>query len=717
MPRHGKHKRIKKQRGGQVITTTIPPSLPAPTVIYTLPGSVGKPGLTLGVPDVQGVAVDSFGNVYASDAKNHRIRKITPDGVVTNFVGFGGWVGAGIAGFADGSGNTARFNAPQGIALDSAGFMYVADMANHRIRKITPDGSVVSTLAGSGTVGFLDDTGPAARFSNPYGVAVDSAGFVYVAEFNTHRIRKITPSGVVTTLAGSGAASLANGVGAAAAFNNPRGVAVDSSGTVYVADTLNHTIRQIKNGIVSTLVGWDIVAGSYVSVGNFMDGLTRFNSPAGIAVDSAGNVYVSETVTGRIRKITPERVVTTVAGTGGTSFLDGPALQAAIRPNQLAIDSSGKIYFSDYPNITTRIAVLSTSIPPPVGLVVSTLGSGFSFVYGVAVDASGNVYVCETMTGMLKKIRPDGGILSLTQNNRAPVSVTVDSLGNIYYTSRNNTIEMIDKNGVETTLAGTGTPGFLDGPGNIAKFSGLSGIAIDSAGFIYVADTGNIRIRKIDKNGVVSTFAGTGGWGRADGDAGVATFSQPRGLAFDSENILYVADRSNNRIRKITPDGKVSTLSFNTQTYFQAYFYYPVGVAIDSARNIYVCDENHRITKTTQNGMMTILAGGLEIPGFRDGLAEASQFNLPAGIAVDTSGKVYVADSSNRKIRVIGPPPTTTTLGDASRDAWVDWKRKEPWPVQGGGPAQGGLAQGLLRTFSKGGIRRRTKRRVTRRKR
>ena len=199
-----------------------------------------------------GVAVDSAGNVYVADTNNYTIRKITPSGVVSTLAGL-----AGSPGSADGTGSAARFNDPYGVAVDSAGNVYVADTGNNTIRKITPSG-VVSTLAGlAGSIGSADGTGSAARFFQPYGVAVDSAGNVYVADTNNNTIRKITPSGVVSTLAGlAGSFGSADGTGSAARFYYPEGVAVDSAGNVYVADTGNDTIRKITpSGVVSTLAG------------------------------------------------------------------------------------------------------------------------------------------------------------------------------------------------------------------------------------------------------------------------------------------------------------------------------------------------------------------------------------------------------------------------------------------------------------------------------
>jgi len=248
-----------------------------------------------------GVATDSAGNVYVADS-NNTIRKITPAGAVSTLAGT-----PGVAGNADGTGVAARFNSPRGVATDSAGNVYVADSNNNTIRKITPAGAV-STLAGTaGVGGSADDTGAAARFYFPEGVATDSAGNVYVADSNNNTIRKITPAGVVTTLAGTaGVTGSTDATGAAASFNRPVGVATDSAGNVYVADSFNDTIRKITPaGAVSTLAGTADVTGSTDATG----AAASFNFPQGVATDSAGNVYVADSNNSTIRKITPAGAV------------------------------------------------------------------------------------------------------------------------------------------------------------------------------------------------------------------------------------------------------------------------------------------------------------------------------------------------------------------------------------------------------------------------
>ncbi|MBY0245045.1 MAG: hypothetical protein K2Q03_06300 [Sphingobacteriaceae bacterium] len=300
-----------------------------------------------------GIAVDAAGNVYVSDYENQRIRKITPSGTVSTLAG------SGTAGYADGSGATAQFNKPNGLAVDATGNVYVADQMNHRIRKVTPDGTV-STLAGSGTEGFADGNGTSAQFNTPQRLAVDATGNVYVADGGNHRIRKITPSGTVSTLAGSGTAGYADGNGANAQFNYPGGVAVDAAGNVYVADYENHRIRKITpSGTVSTLAGSgkDGFGGTY----SFADGngaSAEFASPAGVAVDAAGNVYVAQNWRYHlIRKITPSGTASTLAGHPQISrkYADGNGASAGFSdPSDVAVDAAGNLYVADTNNFRIR---------------------------------------------------------------------------------------------------------------------------------------------------------------------------------------------------------------------------------------------------------------------------------------------------------------------------------------------------------------------------
>jgi len=313
-------------------------------------------------------------------------------GVVTTLAG------SDIAGFADGTGAAAQFSDPNNVAVDASGNVYVADTGNHRIRKITPSGEV-TTLAGS-TEGFANGPGAAAQFNLPADVAVDSTGTVYIADTWNNRIRKVTPSGVVTTLAGS-TRGYFDSTGTAAQFDNPYGIAVDASGNVYVADTRNHRIRKITpSGEVTTLAG---------STQGYADGngaTAQFNYPNDVAVDASGTVYVADADNHRIRKITPSGEVTTLAGSGYTDedghggFADGTGTTAQFDwPYGVAVDSSGNVYVADAAN--NRIRKITA------GGVVTTLAGAADQFYmpgGVAVDSSGTVYIADTWNNRIRKI-------------------------------------------------------------------------------------------------------------------------------------------------------------------------------------------------------------------------------------------------------------------------------------------------------------------------
>ncbi|WP_159025705.1 cadherin domain-containing protein [Aquimarina sp. Aq78] len=288
-----------------------------------------------------GVDVDSNGNIYIVDRNNNVIRKITPAGVVSTFAG-------STYGYADGTGAAAKFRAPYGITIDANDNIYVGDYFNHRIRKITPAG-VVTTLAGSGVVGSADGTSTVAQFNEPYGLDVDSNGNVYVADYGNNRIRKITPAGVVTTLAGS-SRGFADGTGTAAMFKAPHDVAVDNNDNVYVTDGFNHRIRKITPaGVVTTFAGTNQ---------GFADGTgtqARFNTPEGITIDNSGNLYVTDRSNHCIRKITSTGVVSILAGSNDFGFVNGTGATARFRqPAGITVNASGVFYVTDESNHSVR---------------------------------------------------------------------------------------------------------------------------------------------------------------------------------------------------------------------------------------------------------------------------------------------------------------------------------------------------------------------------
>ncbi len=498
-----------------------------------------------------------------------------------------------------------------------------------------------STLAGKfGGSGYADGTGSAARFNIPIGVAVDTSGNVFVADYNNNVIRKITSAGVVSTFAGSaGSAGSTDGTGSAARFQSPSGVVVDASGNVFVADTSNHTIRKITSaGVVSTFAGSAGSSGSTDGTGS----AARFNRPIGVAVDASGNVFVADASNNVIRKITSAGVVSTFAGSAG-SFGSTNGIGSAARfkaPSGVAVDAAGNVYVADASNNVIRkitsAGVVST-FAGSAGSFGSTDGTGsaarFNRPVGVAVDASGNVFVAD---------------------------------------ASNNVIRKITSAGVVSTFAGSaGSLGSTDGTGSAARFNNPIGVAVDASGNVFVADASNNVIRKITSAGVVSTFAGSAGSaGSTDGTGSAARFNRPFGVAVDASGNVFVAEASNNVIRKITSAGVVSTFAGSAGsagstdgTGSAARFNNPQGIAVDAAGNVFVADTvNHTIRKITSAGVASTFAGTAGSSGSTDGTGSAARFYNPSGVAVDAAGNVFVADSTNYTIRKITSAGVVSTF-------------------------------------------------------
>jgi hypothetical protein len=447
----------------------------------TLAGLAGTSGSTdatgsaarFNVPS--GVSVDTAGNVFVADRTNHTIRKVTSAGVVTTLAG-----SAGIDGSTDATGSAARFLYPSGVAVDTAGNVFVADRNNHTIRKVTSSG-VVTTLAGTaGSAGSTDATGSAARFYYPWGVAVDTAGNVFVADRSNHTIRKVTSAGVVTTLAGTaGSSGTTDGTGSAARFNLPSGVSVDSAGNVFVGDNLSHTIRKVTSaGVVTTLAGSAGLNGSIDATGS----AARFYYPWGVAVDTAGNVFVAEGENNTIRKVTSAGVVTTEAGIAGNRGSNNGLGSAArfYNPLGITVDSAGNVFVADQYNHTIRNSV--TSLPATVTL------SNLSKTYTGSAQAPTTTV---SPSGLAIEVTYTGTAASLS----APVTagsyvVTASVVDNFYYGSAS---------GVITISKAAQTITFASIP---SKFVG-------SGAFVVApTSTANLAVALSSSNTAVATVSG-----------------------------------------------------------------------------------------------------------------------------------------------------------------------------------------------------------------
>ena len=599
--------------------------------------------------------------------------------------------GKASIGSADGPREAARFSSPFDVTVDNAGNLYVADTDNHTVRKITPDG-MVTTLAGlAGVSGSTDGVGSAARFYHPEGITVDIFGNVYVADTDNQTIRKITPGGLVTTLAGvAGSNGNMDGIGRAASFNWPSGVAVDGTGNVYVTEIFNYDVRKITPaGVVTTL------AGQAGSSGN-ADGLgsdARFTDPGGVAVDAWGNIFVADTYNDRICKITPAGMVTTLRMADGTAAY-------FYRPQKLGLDVVGNVYVSDSLNHRilrlTTAGDLTTFANLPIDLPLEDPAS-VPYADGVAVDALGNVYVADTGNSAVRKITQSGVMTTVAGFGPGfgstdgvgsvarffyPAGVAADGAGNVYAADMaNHTIRKIAPGGIVTTLAGLArSSGDADGTGSAARFNSPSAVAVDAVGNVYVADTGNGTIRKLTPAGVVSTLAGlAGSSGNIDATGSAARFSLPQSLAADAAGNVYVADIHQplqnflrwsyySEIRKITAGGEVTTLA--TLSEVPGLVPPPpaaLSLAIDRAGNLLAADfYTSVIWRISVDGTASIFAGTPTVYGGDsvDGTGAAARFTALSGIAVDAAGSVYVADC--HAIRRIAPGGVVTTLAGVS---------------------------------------------------
>jgi trimeric autotransporter adhesin len=557
----------------------------------------GGSALAAQLSDPVGLAADSAGNVYFTERTAGTIRRISTSGTISSFA--------------------TGLSSPMGLTFDPAGNLYVAETGANDIRRIAPNGDS-TVVAGNGAPDFTGDGGPAiaASLNGPEGVALDSAGNLYIADTFNHRVRAVSPSGVISTVAGNGFPGFAgDGDNAASAsFILPTDVAAGPAGVLYVADLGNSRVRKIANGVVSTVAG---NSGGVPPIDGLTATAVRFSGPTGIAADSAGAVYIAEGSIGsgsgldggtfKIWKVAQGGKLATVAGTGNRSYSgdSGPAVLAQFdAPAGIALDTRGNLYVADSRN--HRIRKIAAD-----GTVTTVAGNALAGYSG------------------------DGGPAVLAQLNR-PTGVAVDAAGNLYIAdSGNNRVRMVFPTGVIGTLAGNGnTAYFGDGlVGYKAALNHPEGVAVDADGAVYIADTGNHRIRKV-VNGVIESVT-------------FYNFDAPSSVAVASDGTIAVADRGNGTVL-VGGDMPV---------------YYPLagarGVAFDSSGALYATGGNRVVRVNSRAPVSTLVGTGQCCYAGDGGPAGAAFLNAPWGIAIDPSGNIYIADTGNDAIRLATNTPST----------------------------------------------------------
>lgn len=639
----------------------------------------------------EGIAVDGLGRVVIVDGGNVRIRRAVPEGPIGTLAGNGVVADSGDGGPAV----AASMQSPDGVAVAADGSIYFSDTGSDKVRKISPNG-IVTTVAGTGSYSGTSPDGLAATATglfDPTGIAIDPAGNLFIAETGASRIRKVDPSGIVSTVTGTIDPQLTpdGWVTNTLRFAWPRGVAVDRAGNLFVADTQQHRVVKVAPGGSGSIVAGTGAPGSSGDGGPSR--LATLWSPAGVAVDNSGNVFIADG-NNRVRKVSSNLIITNFAGTGyyGSSGDGGPASAATFYgPWHVTVDANGTVYVSDHGN--HRIRQIGTD-----GLIKATAGTGVngfmgdsdlsvtsSLLYpaGVTMDKAGNLFIADTSNNRIRKRTPAGAITTVAGRGpygfsgdggpatdallAQPSGVALDSGGNLFIADTSNSrIRRVSPSGIITTVAGTGDSGF-DGDGIRATSRQLFApyaIAVDGLGIVFIADTNNHRIRRLDPSiGLITTVAGNGAQGFS-GDGGRATSAalySPHGLALDSSGNILIADTGNNVIRKVDAYGVITTVA-GTGSYAYsgdggpataATMRWPYAVAIDGRGRFYIADTvNDRVRRVDAAGTITTVAGdGVQGFGGDGGPATLGRINHPTSLTFDAAGNLYIADIGNSRIR------------------------------------------------------------------
>jgi uncharacterized protein (TIGR03437 family) len=559
---------------------------------YSSAAGDGGPAVSASFNGIYALAVDNAGVVYICDSNNHRVRKVTTDGIIITIAGGNakGYSGDG------GPAKDAIFNYPRHIALDDAGNIYINDYNNNRVRKINASDSKINTVAGCPSCNSSQDGGlgtAAYLITGP--VTTDALGNVYVYDYLTSRIRKVSSSGIITAFAGDGNEGFAGDGSSAtgARFSNVTGLGTDPSGNVYVVDANNERVRLVSNGRIDTVAG----KGHFAGDGSAAAG-ALLHRPEGVVTAPDGTIYFTDKMNHRVRKIGTDGKVSTIAGTGDPGFSgDGNFATSAqlSYPDAITRDSAGNLYIVDQSQLRVRRINTAGLISTVAGNGFAqysnnargALGSGFGYITGIAVDSSGNLYLSESVNYVIKKITPTGGMTTYAGKPlglgfagdggqatdavfSTPGALATDGTNIFVADILNYRIRKIDAiTGNVTTAAGTGTC-CLSGDGGLATKANVDvyGLAIDANGGIWFTDA--LGVRYIARDGTISRISGgsTPGYSGDDGPATMATqYNGPTGIALAPNGEIVIADTGNSRIRKLQPNdpAKMDILSGNNQ--------------------------------------------------------------------------------------------------------------------------------------------------------
>ena len=665
----------------------------------------GGPAVAAQFRSVGGAAVGPDGLIYVSDPSASRIRRIRADGVIEPLAG------TGVRGYGGDGGHAlgADFTDPTRLLVDQAGVLFVAEL--DRVRRIDSVG-LVSTILGDGRAGLEGDGGPAAfaRTAGNEGMAVDGDGNLFIAERAAHRVRRIDTHGNVATVAGTGAPGSEGDGGPAlsAMLNQPVDVDVDGQGNLLIAELAGNRIRRVStSGVIDTIAGVGRPGGAG-------DGgpaaAAELHGPQSVVVDASGAVFIADWNNRRIRRIHPDGTIHTVAGSvGGRVESGGPALESRLTlPLDITPTLDGSLLIVEQGARRVRALVPASGAgAPPAGTDAPPAGTANVQAPAEQTPPAAHVPPAAALpsgaplggdpqaeifagTGVSGAAGP--GVFRLDAAFAAPRGIAVDGTGRVLIADTgNHRILRIEPDGTLGVMAGTGEPGHA-GDGQAAATAQLnrpSAMVVDARGSIYVADTGNFRIRKIDPDGVITTFAGTSqpGIGGDGGPARDAQFTEPIGLALGPDGSLFVVDGPVHRVRVIRPDGVIQPFAGNGVDgrdgdggpAAQAALGYPQRVAVSADGSVLVTQLQAGVVRRIgPDGLIDTFAGSGQPGGGVEGPAREVSLDAPIGVAVDAVGAAYVVvsgsgqivrvDSSGHVRVVAGDPLGQGQSGDSARD-------------------------------------------------